>query len=76
MKDLFKSSADPSKVSLTIKGAGVALIPIAIGVATIFGIPLLETDLVQLVEQVATIVSALMILVGLVRKVYLGLKKE
>ncbi len=70
MEKYLKSSANPEKISLTIKGIGVAIIPVLIFLGGVFGINLVEIDLVQLLNSIATMVSAIMVVYGLGRKVF------
>jgi len=72
---IIRSSVDPKKVSLTIKGVGIALIPTLIFIAGLFGFSFVEADLTGLVNAVATLASAIMIVYGLVRKIAANFKK-
>lgn len=69
---LVRSSADPAKLSLTIRGALVALVPIVLSTLSAicgFGIACLgvdETTLNQLVESIIAIVNAVLLVVGAV----------
>ena len=67
---LVGSSVDSTKVSLTIKGVGVALIPTIVYLGGVFGLNVAEADLTQFVSAIATLISAGMIIVGLLRKAY------
>ena len=72
---IIRSSVDPTKVSMTIKGVGIAMIPTVIFIAGIFGFSFVEADLTGLVNAVATLASAIMIVYGLVRKIAANFKK-
>jgi len=72
---IIRSSVDSTKVSLTIKGVGIALIPTLIFIAGLFGFSFVEADLTGLVNAVATLASAIMIVYGLVRKIAANFKK-
>ncbi len=75
MKKILKSSVNENKISLTIKGVGIALIPTLIFIAGLFGFSFVEADLTELVNAIATLVSAGFIVYGLVRKVVVKLRK-
>lgn len=67
-----RSSVDPTKLSLTVKGILVAIIPVA---CMLFGIDVRDAEtfseaLVQLTFDTATVASTLMTVWGLARKVY------
>lgn len=57
------SSVDPTKLSLTVKGLLIALVPLAI---SLFGLD--EADLLQFIEQVTLLIAGAVTLWGLVRK--------
>lgn len=72
MNKLITSSSDPKKLSLTIKGILVAIVPI---VAVLLGLP--EADLQPLINGIVDVVyagsaliSAVMVVYGAGRKVY------
>ena len=73
---IIRSSVDSTKVSLTIKGVGIALIPTLIFIAGLFGFSFVEADLTELVNAIATLVSAGFIVYGLVRKAVVNFKKN
>ena len=75
MKKILKSSVNENKISLTIKGVGIALIPTLIFIAGLFGFSFVEADLTELVNAIATLVSAGFIVYGLVRKAVVKLRK-
>lgn len=60
------SSADPAKVSLTVK----AFIPLIIGLGGMFGFQTTEGELMGVVSQFLTGISSLVFLYGFGRKVY------
>ena len=62
------SSVDADKISLTIKGVGIGLIPIITIICQATGFEVLESDLVMIVNAIATIASAGSIVYGLIRK--------
>jgi len=68
---ILRSSADPEKVSLTIKSA----IPFIIFGLGAFGyVNISQNDLVLVAEQLGTVISGIVMLYGLGRKIYLNLK--
>lgn len=71
---LLGSSADPEAVSLTIKGIGLAIIPVLVLVFKGLGLDITENELIEILNIIVTAVSSCMILIGLVRKLYFKLK--
>lgn len=71
---ILKSSTGSGNLSLTVKGLLLALIPITISVANSYGIILDENTLFEGVETLFTAISAVMVFVGLVRKIYCSIK--
>ena len=69
------SVADPNKISTTIRGLAVWLIPMIIATARMFEFEFTEADLTQLLNAVATAVASIMVVYGLLRKFYYTLKK-
>ena len=65
---LLSSSQDNQKLSLTIKGILVALVPLAVIGAKALGWDFAEADLMQLVEAGGAMVAAAMTIYGLLRK--------
>lgn len=72
---LIQSSSDPDKVALTVKGALLGLIPLVIMAARVLNFNFLPQDLEQLAIGVSGFCSIALTVVGLVRKIYLTLKK-
>lgn len=73
---LVVSSADPSRISLTIKGIGVAIIPYLMIITNTSGVQIGSTEITSLFDTLAmivqnflTIVSGIMFVYGLVRKI-------
>lgn len=69
-KKWWASSADPKKVSLSIKGFGVAVIPAIVLIGRMLGWSITATELTELVNAVAVLASSAMVLFGLLRKFY------
>lgn len=67
---ILGSSVDPEKVSMTIKGFGLALVPAILAIARLAGLEIVENDLVMLVNSIATIASMGMVVYGLFRKYF------
>ena len=72
---IIRSSVDSTKISMTIKGVGIALIPTIIFIAGVFGFDFVKADLVELLNAIATLVSAVLIVYGLLRKVLVKYRK-
>jgi uncharacterized membrane protein len=77
LEKLIQSSQDPTKVSLTVRGALLGLVPMFLFVSQHFGFQGVdETLLVEVIELITNIVSAALAIIstvvmlwGLVRKV-------
>ncbi len=70
------SSADPRAMSLTVKGVLVALVPVIIAVLNMTGIDIDNNSLESVINSITaivfllgTVVSALMTVTGLMRKI-------
>ena len=74
MNKLLGSSADENKLSLTIKSALLAIVPIAIIVASQFGLDIKSKEITDIIVAGFGAVSAVGIFVGLVRKVIYRIK--
>ncbi len=74
-KKWYSSSVDVDKVSLTIKGIGIGIIPAVLFFGGMFGFSFVETDLVELVNSIAILISAIIVVIGIVRKIYIKLLK-
>ena len=74
--EFLGSSVDPKEVALTFKGVGASIVVIIVAVAGIAGVPVVEADLIQLVNLLAGIASSLVIVAGLLRKTYVAIKKH
>lgn len=75
MNKLLQSSADPTKLSLTIKGLLLGLVPLAMVLLHPVDPDLFQTSLVNAIETLATVLSAIITLYGAVRKVVNAYKK-
>lgn len=80
---VFGSSADPTELALTFKGILVGLVPIAMIAVRAAGHDISQDQLKELVETVTNIVaaggalaSAMMVALGVVRKVWLAFKNK
>lgn len=71
----FNSSANPEKLSLTIKGLLLALIPVAVWWGARLGLDITKVELVDLANQLVILVSATAVVFGLVRKIVFKFKK-
>ncbi len=72
---ILGSSANPDKLSLSIKGAAVYLIPIVVLIAKASGFEVAEADLIGLVNSIALVVASVVTAIGLARKIYNKIKK-
>lgn len=65
---ILGSSQNPEKVSLTIKSVGILIIPLVIYIGRLFGLEIVEADLVQVLNAVAGIAAAVGVIWGIARK--------
>lgn len=65
---LVKSSVAPSEVSVTIKGAAVFVVPVAIVIGKHLGYSWSDTQLASFVQDIGTWVAALLTAFGIFRK--------
>jgi len=66
---ILGSSVNPAALSLTIKSLGVALIPVFLAVLRMAGNEtIVENDLVQAINSIATIVAMVGVVYGVSRK--------
>jgi len=73
--NILKSSSDSKKLSMTVQGILMGLVPLLIAIFQSSGIEVSETVLIDMVQQITTIISALVMTYGLVRKFWnLGLE--
>jgi len=67
----LKSSANPEKISLTIKSVA----PFILAVAAIFKLDFVEGDLDKLVESLIAVISGTFFIYGFARKIVLSFRK-
>ena len=72
----LSSSADPSRLSLTIKGLLLALVPFIAAALEYYGVALKEVDLIELINVVVGAVSAGMVAWGGGRKAWVAFKNR
>jgi len=65
---ILGSSANPEKLSLTIKSVGLMLIPLIVIVSKGFGFEILEADLIKLLEVILLFIGGVGTIIGLGRK--------
>lgn len=71
IKKLLASSANPEKISLTLK----SFVPFILTLAVMFGLKIDGTIIDEIIEGIVAIVSGIGILYGIGRKIYYALKK-
>jgi hypothetical protein len=76
MKWLIRSSVNPEKISLTIKGVIGVIVFLAAnwGINISFNIDTLSYDIANVVSQLSVLISTIVTIYGLVRKIYFTLK--
>lgn len=72
----YQTSAGTGEISLTVKGGAVAIIPVIIYLSSLYGINITENEIVELINSGTAAISAVMVFVGLFRKIYLRLFPE
>lgn len=75
MNKWYQSSNGRGKTSLTLKGGAVAIVPIAMFIAQQFNISITENDITELINAGTIILSSVMVILGIARKVYNNLQK-
>lgn len=68
------SSANPSNVSLTVRGALIANVAVIIAVLQTLGINWSEAETTQWIEGFSATVGAVLLILGFVRKIILTIK--
>lgn len=71
----YTSSSGSGNISLTVKGGAVAIVPIALFIASTFNISITESEITEIINAGTAILSGAMIILGIARKVYNNLNK-
>lgn len=71
---MLQSSADPSKLALTVKGILLGIMPLVIALFAYFGLDFTTNDYAQAVEQITALLAISMTFVGAMRKFYYFIK--
>lgn len=66
---LVKSSVDPEKYAMTIKGAAVFIVPLAITLGKHFGYAWSDSQIAGTLQDIGLLVATILTLFGLVRKI-------
>lgn len=70
----YQTSAGTGELSLTLKGGLVSIIPIVIFVGQHYGVSITEAEITELINAGSSVLAAVMVFVGLARKVYTKFK--
>jgi len=70
MNKWYNSSSNPEELSLTIRGILLAWVPMIITIGQFFRIDITQELLIELIQTATATISALMILWGVLRKIY------
>jgi hypothetical protein len=75
---LMKSSANPEKLSLTIKGilSTIVFVAVSFGANYTLNIDALSYDIANVISQIGIVISSLITIYGLIRKIYLTIKNS
>ena len=69
---LVKSSADPTKLAVTVKGG----VPLIVSVALLLGVELPQDSLAEALTSLVMATSGIITAAGLIRKVVLSVRKK
>ena len=72
---ILESSKNTGDISLTVKGILVGLAPIAIATMGLLGVDIAQDNYMKVVENIGAVISATMILFGVLRKLYFSVKE-
>ena len=72
---ILQSSKNTGDISLTVKGILVGLAPIAISLMALAGVEIAQDNYMEVVENIGAVISATMILLGVLRKLYFSVKE-
>lgn len=75
-KKWYHSSDGSGNLSLTVRGAIVAIVPIVVAILSSQGIQVDQNVIIEFVDSIFAVIAAAMIAFGLGRKVYYKLKGE
>lgn len=75
-KKWYHSSDGSGNLSLTVRGAIVAIVPIVVAILSSQGIQVDQNVIIDFVDSIFAVIAAAMIAFGLGRKVYYKLKGE
>ena len=53
---------------MTIQGVLIALVPVTLGIFQVLDIPLSESDLMELIQAITALISAILLILGSLRK--------
>lgn len=72
----WTSSADPAQLSLTIKGWLMFSVPILLAIGQNYFPTLNQSDVVNFIGYISTIISCGVMLIGFIRKIYFWFKNK
>ncbi len=75
MNKWFLSSTGSGDLSLTIKGILLSIVPMVLIIAHTLGHDVTNTQVESIITDITTGISALMVVVGLIRKLVFAFKK-
>lgn len=75
MNKWFLSSTGSGDLSLTIKGILLSIVPMVLIIAHTLGYDVTNTQVESIITDITTGISALMVVVGLIRKLVFAFKK-
>ncbi len=66
---ILQSSSDPKKLSMTVEGALIGIVPVMIAIFKLLEIDIAESEIMELIQLIGVAVSLSVAAVGAVRKV-------
>lgn len=72
---ILRSSANPKKISITIKSIGAWVVVGIIAITKVYDLDVAESDLTALVNIIAVLTGSIMSGYGICRKIYFKVKK-
>jgi|GEM_PF-1868075 len=67
---IVRSSANPEKVSLTLKGILISYVGIVLLLAQVAGIAITETQVIEIIGEMSVAAGNFLMIVGALRKIY------
>lgn len=76
MNPLIASSADPNKLSMTVQGVLMALVPVIIALFQVLEIEITEGQVVELIQAITAVIAGVVMILGMLRKFINAFRKK